>query len=382
MILFLRTWALKLAYGLSRPLPVKRKVVLASNHSAELQGNLKFLEAELRRRAGGAEIVLLLHRARGGLLGKLATLWTGVIAEYHLATCRVFIVDDYYFPLYVVKPKSGTVIIQTWHAAGAFKKVGYSVVDKSFGATEELVSHVRIHSNYTWCLAASEASIPAYSEAFGQPAERFVTLGIPRTDVFFEPDALASARRRVVARYGIPEGKRILLYAPTFRGDSRHAAMYKDHLELETMQQQCSEDYVLLLRLHPFVSRTVTISEAVHDFAVDVSSHEDFNELLIASDLLVTDYSSAIFEYSLLERPMLFFAPDYEEYEQERGFYFDYRTGVPGPVFTTTGELASCIQSGAFDTARVREFRERSFAVADGRASERVVEQLVMPALR
>jgi CDP-ribitol ribitolphosphotransferase len=107
----------------------------------------------------------------------------------------VFIVDDYFFPIYVIEPRRGTTIIQTWHACGAFKKVGYSVLDKSFGVDEALASRVRIHSNYDVCLVASHAAAPHYAEAFRQPLERFVSrLGIPRTDVFFGEERLARTR--------------------------------------------------------------------------------------------------------------------------------------------------------------------------------------------
>ena len=102
---------------------------------------------------------------------------------------------------------------------------------------------------------------------------------------------------------------------------------------------------------------------------------------MLISDVLITDYSSAIFEYSLLERPMAFFAPDLDAYERERGFYFDYRSGVPGPVFTETRALARWLRDGPFDLDRVRRFRDASFEVADGRASQRFVESIVLPAL-
>jgi CDP-ribitol ribitolphosphotransferase len=96
----------------------------------------------------------------------------------------------------------------------------------------------------------------------------------------------------------------------------------------------------------------------------------------------VTDYSSAIYEYSLLGRPMAFFAPDHDAYEAERGFYFDFRTGVPGPVFETTHGLARWLRAGEFDLDRVARFRAESFDVADGHATERFVDRLVEPALR
>lgn len=381
-MVLVRKWVLRLAFMACSVLPVRERVVLASNHSTHLRGNLKCIHDELQRQGLGSQTVLLLSDTRPGLLGKASTLLKAIIAEYYLATSRVFIVDDYFFPIYVITPKAGTTIIQTWHASGAFKKIGYSVLDKSFGASEELVRHVRIHSNYDHILIGSKNAIPAYSEAFGQPAEKFVTeLGIPRTDLFFDTERMAEAVEGVRAKYRLPSGKKVLLYAPTFRGDSKHEAAYHDDLDLDLVRERCGDEWVLLLRLHPFVSGDTALSPSLAGFAYDVSDHPDFNELMLASDLLVTDYSSAIFEYALLDRPMAFFAPDYAAYQNERGFYFNYADTVPGPVLETTQALADYIAAGVFDTARVAEFRRASFDVADGHATERVVSQLVTPSL-
>ena len=137
----------------------------------------------------------------------------------------------------------------------------------------------------------------------------------------------------------------------------------------------------MLIRLHPFVRSRTTIGPDLADFAIDVSDHPDINELMLVSDVLVTDYSSAIYEFSLLGRPMVFFAPDYEAYERERGFYFDYRTGVPGPIFETTEALAEYLRAGVFDIERVERFREASFDVADGDSATYVTDELILPSL-
>jgi CDP-glycerol glycerophosphotransferase (TagB/SpsB family) len=117
-------------------------------------------------------------------------------------------------------------------------------------------------------------------------------------------------------------------------------------------------------------------------FVIDVSDWPDVNELMLVADLLVTDYSSVIFEFALLDRPMAFFAPDHDDYLGERDFYFDYRAGVPGPVFEATRELADYVAAGRFDAERVRAFARQWFDVADGHATERFVDRIVLPALR
>ncbi len=245
-----------------------------------------------------------------------------------------------------------------------------------------LVDRVAIHSNYDVCLVASQASAPAYAEAFRQPLTRFRSdLGIPRTDVLFGDDRLERTRAAVRSRYGLDEDRRIILYAPTFRGDTITNAHATDDLDLGVLQASLADDHVLLVRLHPFVRSATVIGPDLADFAIDVSDYPDINELMLVSDILVTDYSSAIFEFALLDRPMVFFAPDYETYERERGFYFDYRTGVPGPIFETTEALAAFLRAGAFDLERVARFREASFDVADGKSTARVTNELIIPSL-
>ncbi len=378
----IRSWLVRIGFALGQIGPMPRRVLLATSHAHRIGGNLAFIRDELARRHGAVDVSILVHRASGGWRGRVAGAAHAIRAGYHLARARVVVLDDYFFPLYVITPRRETTVIQTWHASGAFKKIGHSVRDRTFGADPELTARVRIHANYDVCLLGSRTAAPHYAEAFGQPLDRFRTdLGIPRTDLFFDPEVVARATERVRRRYALPANRRTILYAPTFRGDRVTDARHAEDLDLEQLRAALSDDHVVLVRLHPFVRARTRIAAALAGFAVDVSEHPDINELMLVSDLLITDYSSAIFEFSLLERPMIFFAPDLDAYERERGFYWDYRAGVPGPVVTTTDELAQAIRSADFDLDRVRRFRAQSFEVADGHASQRVVERLILPAL-
>jgi CDP-ribitol ribitolphosphotransferase len=284
--------------------------------------------------------------------------------------------------MYVIRPRPGSTFVQVWHACGAFKKFGYSVLDKTFGADEAYVRSVAIHSNYDLCLVSAQRFAPAYAEAFGQPVELFsAQFGIPRTDLFFDDERIARTAAAVRRRYAIPPDRRVVLYAPTFRGESVSRARAPTDLDLGALQRVIGEDHVVLLRSHPFVRERLAMSSDLAGFVVDASDHPDMNELMLVSDVLVTDYSSAIYEFALLGRPMAFFAPDHDAYERERGFYFDFRTGLPGPIFTDSQALAEHLRAAEFEPERVRRFAAESFDVADGRATERFVDQVVLPAL-
>jgi CDP-ribitol ribitolphosphotransferase len=378
----IRIALVRTTFAVASLLPLRRHVVFATSTADDVSGNLAFIRAELERRTPPVPFAVVARRADLGWRSWFGSFLFNIRTAYHLATAKVFIVDDYFFPIYVIKPRRGTTIVQTWHASGAFKKIGYSVLDKTFGADEGLIARVPIHSNYDICLMASKTAAIHYAEAFRQPLDRFVIdIGMPRTDVLFG-DAVPSIQAAIRERYHLPPGKRVILYAPTFRGTTVRKATSPQDLDFRELHRQLGDDHVVLLRLHPFVRQAHPIPDDLRSFAIDVSDHPDIHELMLVSDVLVTDYSSAIFEFSLLGRPMAFFAPDHDEYMDERGFYFDYRTGVPGPVFETTEELAAWLRAGDFDLERVARFRAESFEVADGHATERFVDRIVVPALR
>jgi CDP-ribitol ribitolphosphotransferase len=363
-------------------MPVRRRVVLATSHADRLSGNLAWIRDRLATREPAVAVVSLARWARGGRLGSIRAALDGLVAGWHLATARLFVVDDYFFPMYAIRPRRGTRFVQVWHACGAFKRFGYGTADKSFGADEAALAEFPIHTNYDLCLVSAERFAPFYAEAFRQPVERFTArLGIPRTDAFFDPDRMATVSATLRTRYGIPAGKRVVLYAPTFRGEQVTRARSPEDLDLEALRRAVGSDHVVLLRAHPFVLARQQLGDDLAGFVIDVSDEPELNDLMLVSDVLVTDYSSAMYEFALLERPIAFFAPDHAAYERERGFYLDYRRDLPGPVFETSEALATWLALGTFDLERVRRFRAESFDAADGRSTERFVEEVVLPAL-
>ncbi|MGK2849750.1 MAG: CDP-glycerol glycerophosphotransferase family protein [Candidatus Limnocylindrales bacterium] len=383
LLLRVRIWSVRLGFAIGRRQPVKARILFATAHGSALSGNLAMLRDALVRRGLGPSTAQLVHGgSSGGLRGRLALLRHGFVAGYHLATSRVVVVDDYFFPIYVVTPRRETTIIQVWHACGAFKQFGYSVADKTFGADARLLRHVRIHTNYDVCLVSSMAVAPHYAEAFGQPLERFRSdLGVPRTDVLFGEEHIQRVVADIRHRYALPPDKRVILYAPTFRGESVGVARADGLPDWRLLRDALAADHILLVRLHPFIREALVIDRELDGFLTDVSDHPDINELLHVADILVTDYSSVIFEFALLGRPMVFYAPDLAAYERERGFYFDYRSGVPGPVVESDAALASALRDPAPDLERVRGFARQAFDVADGGATDRVLDRLLLPAL-
>jgi CDP-glycerol glycerophosphotransferase (TagB/SpsB family) len=373
-----RSALVRAGFAVGARLPLRRRVLLATSHAVRPSANLEAIRAELDRR--GIPCHVLAFRPAASVVGLALSAINAVRAGYELARARLVVVDDYFFPLYVIRPRALTTVAQVWHASGAFKRFGYSVLDKGFGADEAAVARVPIHVNYDLALVSSRSVVPYYAEAFRQPSSLFVSrLGIPRTDALFDrPEAQAAAVR---SRLGLPSGPGILLYAPTFRGDTVTAARHGDLLDLRRLRDLVGAHWLVLVRAHPFVRDRLPIGPDLSGFAVDVSDEPDVNDLLLAADALVTDYSSVIFEFSLLGRPIAFLASDLESYERERGFYLDLSRDLPGPIVGSTEELADWLDAGAFDTARVEAFARASFDVADGASTRRFVDEVVEPAL-
>jgi len=379
----LRALLVRLGFALGRLMSIRRRVVLATSHADRLDGNLAEVRSGLARHAPEVPVVILARRMRRGWLGALRAAIDSMVGGWHLATASVFIVDDYYFPMYAITPRPGTLRIQVWHACGAFKRFGCSVLDREFGSAEDGAAAFRIHTNYDLCLVSAARFVPFYAEAFRQPPERFTSrLGIPRTDLFFDAPRMASAAVAIRRRYGIADGRTVILYAPTFRGARITDARSPDRLDQAALAGLLGEDHVLLLREHPFVTSRPGARDEARGFVIDVSDWPEINELMLVSDILVTDYSSAIYEFALLGRPIVFFAPDEAAFEAERGSYMDFRRDAPGPIFATTEALGDYLRAGAFDLERVRAFRDASFDVADGQATRRVIDEVIAPALR
>ena len=386
-----RAALVRVGFAIGSLLPLRRRVLLATFHADRLEGNLAWIRAGLADARPGVQVTVLARRVRPGAAGAALAAVDAVVAGWHLARARLAVVDDYFFPMDVVPKRAGSRFVQVWHAAGAFKRFGYGVVDKGFGADAARAAARPIHASYDLCLVSAARFAPFYAEAFGQPLERFTArLGIPRTDLFFDDARRAAAEAGVRARYGLDPGRRVVLYAPTFRGERITDATSPTELDLGALRSGLGDDHVVLVRAHPFVTARIghgqapgaTGSRPGDATVMDVSDWPDMNELLLVTDVLVTDYSSAIYEFALLGRPIAFFAPDHAAYERERGFYLRFPEDLPGPAFDTTAKLAAWLRAGAFELDRVRAFAAASFDVADGNATRRFLDEVVQPALR
>lgn len=268
-----------------------------------------------------------------------------------------------------------TVLTQLWHACGAFKKFGMSTADLIFGDDRKTLNKYPFHRNYTYVTVSSPEVVWAYEEAMSvAPGSGVVRpVGISRTDVFFDNDFIEGARRRFYEKLPLAKGKKVILYAPTFRGRVAKAKT-PNVLDIPMLHKHLGNDYVFITKHHPFVKKRPVIPEKYGDFMVDMTDTISIEDLLCVSDICISDYSSLVFEYSLFERPMVFLAYDLDSYFDWRGFYYDYRDFVPGPIFDTTAQIVDYIENidERFDRQRVIDFRNKFMSSCDGNVTERI----------
>ena len=281
--------------------------------------------------------------------------------------------------------RKGTKIYQLWHACGAFKKFGMSTAELIFGDNRKSLEKYPNYGNLSYVTVSSPEVIWAYEEAMNlkDTKTQVVATGVSRTDVFYDQHFIEQSKAAVYSVCPAAENKKIILYAPTFRGRVAKAES-PDCLDIPAMKRALGDEYVLLIKHHPFVKQPPVVPEDCTDFAMDVTKSLEIDQLLCASDVCVSDYSSLIFEYSLFERPMIFFAYDLDDYFDWRGFYYNYDELTPGPVVKETEEIIDYIRhlDARFDQAQVHAFKEKFMSSCDGHATDRIMALVLNSANR
>lgn len=271
-----------------------------------------------------------------------------------------------------------TKVIQLWHGCGAFKRFGLSTAKFKFGGSYQDSNNYPYHRNLDLVTVSSPEVIWAYGEAMDIPSSSNIirATGISRTDLYFQEDFITDAVKRIKSQ--LPEHlqqHKLLLWAPTFRGNvgNPSAPEYPDLLQ---MKEALGDKYLLLIKHHPIVTSYPAIPSDASNFAYDISGECKIEDLICCCDMCISDYSSLVFEYSLMERPMLFFASDKSDYEDWRGFYYPYEAMTPGPIAATTTELIGAIQrlDKYFDPSEVITFKNKFMSSCDGYATKRIIE--------
>lgn len=272
-----------------------------------------------------------------------------------------------------------TKIIQTWHGCGAFKKFGLSSSSGTFGADRRIQEKYPYHAKYDLVTVSSPEAIWAYNDAMGfdTNTSNVTAIGVSRTDVFFNQEFIRTSKSNLYERFPSISNKKIILYMPTFRGNLTNAKAPND-MDFKLMCDILKNDYVMLVKYHPLAKSIPSISVECSNFIFDCTSILSCDELMCCADILITDYSSVVFEFSLFEKPIVFFTPDLDSYYDERGFYYKFEEFAPGEICHSTSELTEVITNlDINDNQRIVLFKEKFMSSCDGHSTDRIVDWLI-----
>lgn len=348
-----------LVYFVNRFRPVEKKlVILADSHHNECPPHMTYIRRWLMETDYKIEEYFFDIYS----MGKWEALkrMIGFMAKY--PTAGTVVVCDYFLPVASCNKKKKTKVVQLWHGCGAFKKFGYNSKED---IPEGYVGDV--HKNYSLVTVSGEASIKPFETAMILGADNVIKpIGISFTDRLYDENYIGLCKDKFRFEYPNAAGKKVVLWAPTFRGNAGKKKRDDSMLPGEAYVNLLAEDnrYYVIKSCHPHMHRESSMSTS---------------ELLVCADLLITDYSSVFFEYLLLDKPIIFFAADYDEYNACRGFYLEYKE-LPGIVLTLDTDLRPHVEA-AFNedvyAEKRQEYKEKYMSACDGCATKRIVDYIL-----
>lgn len=329
-----------------------KKIILYSPSNAYLKGNLKYIYESIDDK----KIYCFFHKLN---LIKFI---------YHIATAKIVITDDYCPILYPIKFRTETKFIQIWHASGIFKNVGFKRIGLFGGPKKNSITH----KNYTDVIISSTKLVDEYSKTFMIDKNKINALGTPRTDLFFNKEKLKELKKEFSSKYPQTKNKKIILYAPTFRGNGKKTA-YFDYsiIDFNKLILELKQEYIIFFKPHPFINNIKIIN---NENIINIDKSADINEILPYIDILITDYSSIIFDALLLNKKTIFYVPDLTNYQKNRGMYFDLEHYNFGSIVFSQELLVPTIKNMKFNEKKAKELKEKHLNKCDGYSTKRFID--------
>jgi len=356
-------------------------VVFDSHGGKQYSCNPRAIYDELRRRDTGLPCVWITRDGQFAVPDGGRTVVRDSREHYELAARARFLVSNMLQPSWYRRP-DGQLYLQTWRGT-PLKRMGLDLERPQFA--NGIAYHDRIRTDvagWSALLSANTFSTPIFRRAFSFAGE-ILEYGSPRNDLLRSPQSAmraAGIRRQL----GLSADQRIVLYAPTWRDDATTKAAgygFPQHLDLGALAQALGAEYVTLVRAHPMIEETL-VTDVADGRVIDVTTYPDIADLLLIADVLITDYSSAMFDFAVTGRPMLFLTYDFERFRDRlRGFYFDFETEAPGPLLRTGDDVIDAIRR-LDDVSRDYRAAYDAFAakfcgLEDGQAAVRAVDWLL-----
>lgn len=333
----------------------KNKITLVSLKSDVIEGDLFLIKNNISNKYKVTQV--LFHLKKNNFFNGIGYLFNTIKQIWHINRSNLVLINDNNYVISNFK-RPGVTVMQVWHANGAIKKFG-NALERQYTIM-----------NYDYVLANSEYWEAPYSEAFGVEPSKVLITGLPQIDLLIDEENKKELIETFYEKYPTLKDKKIILYAPTFRGNI-FEGVKKIYMNLKYISEHLEDGYVMVTKYHPLIEqKTGELLYNIHDL-----SHEDLYMLLHVSDILISDYSSVIFDYAVLNKPMLFYTPDIERYKEEVGFYVDMEE-LPGPLCKGEEEILLHLKNLQYNSS-VQLFRDKFVPLTDGKCLKRV-DNLIM----
>lgn len=368
-----------LIYKVFSILPVKRDLAVFESYRGEsFSGNPKYIQKELSRRDCSIKCVAFvrspeLYRNCDSEILYIKRLSIKYI--YYLSRAK-YLVNNVNYPDFL-KKREGTYHVQTMHGT-PLKLMGADLIDNPvYTYKQNLLGLFSRSKRWDLLVSPNGYTTKIFKRVFRYEGE-VLECGYPRNDILVNSVKDLSKRAEIRSKLGLDCDKKVILFAPTWRESSSPSDIHESlNLDFEKLQQLLSKDSVIILRLHHLVSSNLDVSR-YKGFIYDFSDYPDSQELLVASDMLISDYSSIMFDYLNYQKPVVLYLHDYDSYLKDRGVYFDIRTSGIGRVSYTFDELVDNLASHdfEFDTQQsvVTEFCHAESGVASSTVVARMLE--------
>ena len=361
-------------FNILRKFPQKNnKITLLTNKNHSFEANLEYIAKELDNRNNSGKNYEYKFIPKDSL--SFANIRDFASSKY------VFLVDNF-FPLAFMNVE-GMKWVQLWHGTGLFKKFGYDLLnDEDKKVMEMFAPKIDLVS------VSSENVVDSYARNFYVDKSKVKPFGVPRNDFYNEEhlsdDYLSELRESFEKDYPQLKGKKLVLYAPTFREDPKNNAIF-EYFDIEKFLDELGEEYALAIRLHPNYKRycneehNIDLDELTSKYdIINFTGFKDEQKLLILADILVADYSSIMVDYTILKKPAILFDYDLEDYlYKERGFYFDYEEMVPGKIVYNIDELIEAIKEEDFRLEKMEEFLKLQFGEFKPNSSKLILDYIL-----
>ena len=360
-------WFRGAIYRIFSKLPLTESILFESFQGKVIGDNPFAIFTEVQSRNTSADLLFTVNAKTQAPVGALAVRHGSIAWLRALATSKVLI-NNTNFPGYFRK-RSGQKYIQTWHGT-PLKRLGRDIVDVvPTGSYLKMMD--REAAFWDYLISPSSYCTELFPTTFGFSG-KIIETGYPRNDIL---TTRASARDQIRRSLGIEDNKLVVLYAPTWRDTNRTAT--GNWKPVNFLGEDLGPGVTVLFRGHTNTHQAHTYRVAKG--AIDVTDYKNVAELYLAADVLVTDYSSSMFDFSVTGKPMIFLAPDLDDYVSKRGFYFDFEALAPGPILRDSSKLSETLENiesvKAEYAKRYLSWKQKFNALEDGQSSKRVVDQ-------